>query len=211
MKETHKITIILIIFLLGIYYCANVSSETIYEGYQNNGVDCPNILIQKGSAIFLYNSKKANIPGVNPIQFNNLEEYVEYLDWQKHNNINCPILFLQRSYDAQGKEIYKVRPDPLDLQGGLPSHVPMGEQTMKMTKLIDAGQDDKPYNTNSYPAFDPMSLNQGEYTPLDKMFHIQETTKKFSDNPMDDNWGGQSYSQKAVDSGKFVGDEVLQY
>jgi len=136
---------------------------------------------------------------------------VEYLDWQKHNNVTCPILFLQRSYDAQGKEIYKMRPDPLDLQGGLPSVVPMGEQPMKMTKLIDAGQDDKPYNTNSYPSFDPMSLNQGEYTPLDKMFNIQERTQKYSDNPMDDNWGGQSYSQKAVDSGKFVGDEVLHY
>ena len=59
-----------------------VQSKTIYEGYSNNTPSCPDILIQKGSKIYLYNSKKAKIPGVNPIEFDNLEDYVQYLDWQ---------------------------------------------------------------------------------------------------------------------------------
>ena len=207
MKESHKICITLIIFLLGLYYCLTVNHRTVYEGYANKNSACPNILIQKGSEIYLYNSKKAKIPGVNPIKFDNLEGYVEYLEWQKHNNINCPVLFLQRSFDAQGKAIYQVRPDIFDAQGGLPATVPMGEQPMKTTKLIDAGRNDPPYNKNSFPAFDPMNLYQGDYTPLDKMYHEQEKNQ-LSDNPMDVNWGGIAYTEKQVESGKYAGNEV---
>lgn len=208
MQEIHKIFIIGFIFLLGLYYCLTVNEKTIYEGYANKNNACPNILIQKGSEIYLYNSKKAKIPGVNPIKFDNLEGYVEYLEWQKHNNIICPVLFLQRSYDAQGKAIYQVRPDIFDAQGGLPATVPIGEQPAEMSKLVDAGRNDKPYNKNSFPAYDPMNLYQGEYTPLDKMYHAQEKNK-VSDNPMDVNWGGIEYTKKQVADGKYVGDEVL--
>jgi hypothetical protein len=207
MKESHKICITLIIFLLGLYYCLTVNHRTVYEGYANKNSACPNILIQKGSEIYLYNSKKAKIPGVNPIKFDNLEGYVEYLEWQKHNNINCPVLFLQRSFDAQGKAIYQVRPDIFDAQGGLPATVPSGEQPMKTTKLIDAGRNDPPYNKNSFPAYDPMNLYQGDYTPLDKMYHEQEKNQ-LSDNPMDVNWGGIEYTEKQVESGKYAGNEV---
>lgn len=208
MKNQIQYIFILVVFLLGLYYCSKVKSKTIYEGYENKNSNCPDILIQKGTKIYLYDSKKAKIPGVNPIIFNNLEEYTEYLDWQKNYNINCPILFLQHSYDAQGNGNYQVRPSPYDLQGGLPSTVPAGEQAVKMTKLTDAGRNDPPYNKNSYPAYDPMNLNQGEYTPLDKMYHIQEQTKKYSDNPMDSNWGGEEYTDQVVASGKYSGNEV---
>jgi hypothetical protein len=208
MKNQIQYVFILVVFLLGLYYCSKVKSKTIYEGYENKNSNCPDILIQKGTKIYLYDSKKAKIPGVNPIIFNNLEEYTEYLDWQKNYNINCPILFLQHSYDAQGNGNYQVRPSPYDLQGGLPSTVPAGEQAVKMTKLTDAGRNDPPYNKNSYPAYDPMNLNQGEYTPLDKMYHIQEQTKKYSDNPMDSNWGGEEYTDQVVASGKYSGNEV---
>ena len=208
MKEIHKIFIIGFIFLLGLYYCLTVNEKTIYEGYANKNSACPNILIQKGSEIYLYNSKKAKIPGVNPIKFDNLEGYVEYLEWQKHNNLICPVLFLQRSYDAQGKAIYQVRPDIFDAQGGLPATVPAGEQPVEMSKLVDAGRNDPPYNKDSFPAYDPMNLYQGEYTPLDKMYHSQEKNK-VSDNPMDVNWGGTKYTEEQVASGKYSGDEVL--
>ena len=65
------------------------------------------------------NTKLAEIPGVNPITFDNLEEYVEFLDWQKSQGIRCPVLFLQKSIDSQGESIYSIRPSPTDLQGGL--------------------------------------------------------------------------------------------
>lgn len=204
-----KIIFIIVVFILGLYFTCSYKSSDIYEGFDNNNSSCPNILIQKGSEIYLHNSKQANIPGVNPIKFNNLEDYVEFLNWQKSQNINCPVLFLQHSYDTQGKAIYKVRPSPTDLQGGLPptlpyknAQVPLGEKEMPVTKLYDASRDDPPYNENSYPGYDPMNMYEGEYTPLDKMFHMEES-KAVSSNPMDVNWGGVEYSQKVVDSGYY--------
>lgn len=212
-----KLIVILIIFLLGLYVSSKYTHQDIIEGFANSKNNCPNILIQKGTEIYLYNSKLAKIPGVNPIKFNNLEDYVEFLDWQRSQNIKCPVLFLQHSYDTQGKPVYKFRPSPTDLQGGLPSvltygtdadALPLTLQEPTLTKLIDAGRDDKPYNENSYPAYDPINLYQGEYTPLDKMFNEQETTGPKSTNPMDTNWGGHAYTEGAIKSGYYKGDEV---
>jgi hypothetical protein len=212
-----KLIVILVIFLLGLYVTSKYTHKDIVEGFNNSTNNCPNILIQKGSEIYLYNSKLAKIPGVNPIKFNNLEDYVEFLDWQRSQNINCPVLFLQHSYDAQGNPVYKFRPSPTDLQGGLPSvltygtdsdALPLTLQEPPLTKLIDAGRDDSPYNENSYPAYDPINLYQGEYTPLDKMFNEQETTGPLSTNPMDTNWGGHAYTEGAIKAGYYKGDEV---
>jgi hypothetical protein len=78
------------------------------------------MLIQKGAAFYLYNTKLAEVPGVNPVRFNNLEEYVEFLDWQRSQGIRCPVLYLQEVYDTQGNLTYKARPCVTEPQGGLP-------------------------------------------------------------------------------------------
>lgn len=214
-KLNLKLIIIIIIFILGLYFCGTYTSNDVIEGFDNK--NCPNILIQKGNEIYLHNSKLAKIPGINPVKFNNLEEYTEFLDWQRSQNINCPVLFLQHSYDAQGKSVYKFRPDINDPQGGLPpvltygtdsQALPLSAQSQPITKLIDASRDDKPYNQNSYPGYDPLNLYNGLYTPLDKMFHEQERTSVYSTNPMDFNWGGVEYTQQAIDEGKYEGDQV---
>ena len=44
---------------------------------------CPDLLIQKGDQIHLLNTKLARVPGVNPLTFQNLEEYTEYYKYQK--------------------------------------------------------------------------------------------------------------------------------
>jgi len=216
-KIDYKLTIISIVFLLGLYFTATYKSQDVIEGFDASKSSCPNILIQKGSEIYLHNSRLAKIPGVNPIKFNNLEDYVEFLNWQRSQNIDCPILFLQHSYDTQGKPIYKIRPSPTDLQGGLPPVVtygsdsgalPLSLQEPPQTKLIDAGRDDPPYNNNSYPGYDPINLYEGEYTPLDKMYHEQEKSGKYSTNAMDTNWGGRSYTEGAIDEGYYKGNEV---
>lgn len=213
-----KLFLIIIVFILGLYFTCNYTSKNVIEGFDVSKNSCPNILIQKGTEIYLHNSRRAKIPGVNPVKFNNLEEYVEFLDWQRSQNINCPVLFLQHSYDTQGKPIYKVRPSPTDTQGGLPSvltygtdsqAIPLTVQKPKQTKLIDASRDDAPYNNNSYPGYDPMNLQQGEYTPLDKMFNEQETSGPKSTNAMDVNWGGIQYTEQAIDAGLYKGDDVM--
>lgn len=208
----NKLLCYLIIFLLGLYFVMNYSSKDVLEGFKNNS-DCPNILIQKGTDIYLYNSKKAKVPGINPVKFKNLEDYVEFLKWQRSQGIECPVLFLQHSYDAQGKPVYTMRPSPTDLQGGLPTigSIPSDDGLPPLTQLIDASRDDPPYNEKSYPGFDPQNLYQGDYTPLDKMFSEQETDKAVSTNPMDTNWGGIKYTRDVVKSGYYADNEVSVY
>ena len=60
--------------------------------------ECPNYLVEENNKIYLYNKKKTNIPGVNPIIFNNLEEYVQFLEFQRSKGIHCPVLELKKSY-----------------------------------------------------------------------------------------------------------------
>ena len=124
----YKLLIISIIFLLGFYF---IYKSNEVETFTNSADSittkisgkCPDVLIQKGAAFFLYNSKRANVPGVNPIKFDNLDEYVEFTEWQRSQGILCPILYLQHAYDAQGEPVYKARPSPTNLQGGQPDYI----------------------------------------------------------------------------------------
>jgi hypothetical protein len=203
-----------VVFILGLYFVVNYSVSA--EGFVSNQPQrCPNILIQKGTEIYLYNSKVAKVPGVNPIKFNNLEDYVEFTKWQRSQGIVCPVLYLQQTNDAQGKNIYKIRPSPVDLQGGLPPMIDTTVTTGKnrlppITKLMDSNRNDPPFNTNSYPGFDATGFNMGDVTPLDALNFIQQDSG-MSPNPMDPNWGGPKFTQHLIDSGYYEGDQVSLY
>ena len=165
---------------------------------------CPNILIQHGSEIFLYNSKVEKVPGVNPIRFKSLDDYSEFMDWLQGRGIRCPILFLQFSYDAQGNAVYKMRPSPVDLQGGLSPNVPYSPAPAALVQMMDASRDNPPFNNEMYSGFDPLNFNMGDYTTQDADFRAKEITMKYSDNPMDSNWGGKQYSESVVASGAYI-------
>lgn len=211
----EKIIISLFIFLLGLYISMNYTSKMV-ENMANPQYECPDIILKKGNRIFLKKSGKAEIPGINPIVFENLEEYVEFLNWQRSQNIRCPVLYLEESYNAQGKRVYKMRPNLFYPQGGLNSYNPEDPQVLptspkyEESPLIDASRDDPPYNRNSYPGFDQDNQYIGLEVPIDKLFHEQEKNVK-SDNPMDSNWGGVKYSQDSVKSGKYKDDNVSIY
>ena len=215
---------IIIIFLLGLYF---VTAYPTYESFVNEIKDnksyrCPNMLFQRGTDYFLYNSKIAKVPGVNPLQFKNLDEYVEFTQWQRRQGIKCPVLYVQEAYDTQGNTVYKARPSPTDMHGGLPD-LPLNIHAANNSvnknnimpaandegKLLDAGQDDKPYNINSYPAADHNNQYIGLDTPLDKMFN--ESKNGISPNPMDTNWGGAKYTDALIDSGYYKDNEVSLY
>lgn len=194
---------IVAVFLLGLYYYTNYSRPLI-EGF---GVsDCPNLLIQKGKKIYLKNTQKAEVPGVNPIVFKNLEEYVEFLEWQKSQNIKCPVLYLKREYDAQDNEVYKVRPDMVEMHGGGQSTPPGIHLGKTESTIEDSGKQ----IVGQHQPFDPMDQDQGMNSPLDKLFNVEEGSGK-SANPMDSNWGGTQYTQKQVDKGRYKGNEVAIY
>ena len=113
------IVLFIIIYFTGlIFYLKSINPSFVKKLMNEN---CPNILIQRDKTFYLYNSKLEKIPGVNPIEFKNLEDYVEYLNWQKEKGIKCPVLYLQKTYDAQSNTVYKIRPSVTELKGGLPT------------------------------------------------------------------------------------------
>jgi len=201
--------LLIVLFLAGLYFYAKYTGTKYSESFTNNTNEkrCPDILIQKDSRFYLYNSKVAKVPGVNPIEFENLEDYTEFLDWQHSQGIRCPVLFLQQTYDAQGNPVYKARPSVTEQQGGLPPTYPAPPNP---TLLVDATRNDPPYNINSMPSYDQSSYYVGTTTPLDKM-DTQEENMLYagpSPNPMDPNWGGADYTQSLVDKGYYAGNEV---
>jgi len=227
---TTFIFLLILVFLIGLYFYAK-NGNSGSDGFTNNqstGPRCPNLLIQKGSRFYLYNSKLAQVPGVNPVEFDNLEDYTEFLDWQRSQNIRCPVLFLQETYDAQGNRVYKSRPSVSEPQAGLPpsaaapigiasqvtpmmetSLEPVGEDAYpNPTLLVDATRNDPPYNQASYPAHDQTSYYIGTTTPLDVM-NMQQEAAKVSPDPMDPNWGGSEYTQELVDKGYYKDNEVM--
>jgi len=212
MTMTTTTWAILAMFVIGLLFTLTHTSKSVQEAFEGISDDsgsgpnknrCPNILIQKGSELYLHNSRLAAVPGVNPLKFNNLEEYVEFTEWQRSHGIRCPVLYMQHSFDAQGKPVYKIRPSPLNLQGGLPPVASSGVVAASANANFIDDADKPPMNANSYPAFDPMEPNAGSAKgrQLNKL-------KGLSANPMDPNWGGDAYTQSLIDAGKYSGDEV---
>jgi len=229
---------LLILFGLGLYWYVIENKRLSMESFTSSSSiipdTCPNLLVQKGTMYYLYNSKQPQVPGINPLIFSSLGDYTQFLKWQRSNGIRCPVLYVQHSYNTQNESVYTVRPSTTDLQGGLPpistssssSEVemqPNGSMTMTMaggsnsildsvndtdpvpsTLLIDASHDNQPFNVNEYPGFDPTSFYVGKKTPLEQM----DGTK---DNPMSDNWLGPEYTQQLVDAGYYRNSNVAIY
>lgn len=210
----------IVLFLVGLYFYIKenelnslndvngLNELNKYEGFMGssstNKYKCPDMLIQKDSKIYLYNSKLAKVPGVNPVEFDNLEDYVEFLDWQRSQGVRCPVLYLQMTYDAQGNSVYRARPSVTEPQAGIPPNFPVYPNP---TLLVDSTRNDPPYNINSYPAYDQSSFYVGTTTPLD-MMNFQQEQAPISPDPMDPNWGGPDYTQKLVDAGYYANNEV---
>jgi hypothetical protein len=183
-------------FLLGIYFIIHFdkinNTNNILEGFiesSDKGFKCPNVLIQKGVKYYLYNSKLAQVPGVNPIQFEHLEDYVEFMDWQRSQGIRCPILYLQHSYNAQGDPVYKIRPDPLDIQGGLPPAPSITTNTSSCNKTLNI-------------------IDSNDFVDVSNITQEEAEHLLFSPNAMDDNWGGVKYTEKLVEAGVYDDNNV---
>jgi len=196
--------IIIILFIIFLYYYVVNRKSSMIEQFENINKNCPDMLIEKDGKFLLLNSKKLQVPGVNPIVFENLEDYTEFIEWQRSVGIRCPVLYLQKINNAQGENELKIRPSVYDKQGGLPP----SNLTSKL--LIDANHNEGKYNKNSYPGYDPSSFYVGETTPLDKM-NINEKKLLISANAMDENWGGNAFTQKLVDEGYYAQDNVNIY
>lgn len=174
--------------------------------------DCPDVLMKRGNVYYLYKSSDPN----NSVTFNTLDEYQTYLDEAKASGKNCPVLFVQQENNAQGQDVYRVRDTPIVSQQepGLPAQAPVPPPIMMSTtpqqmKYLDASRVNAPYNQGNYAGFDPYGLFVGRITEIDQEAQKEEK-QQLSDNPMDPNWGGVLYTQKAVDSGKYKDNEITK-
>ena len=199
--KLFKIIPIIFGFLLGFIYCLTYKSEDLIETF-SLGDDCPDLLIRKGTHLQLINTKRRRVPGVNPVSFKNLDEYLEYVRYMRSAGKNCPILYFQETYDAQNNKGYRLLPDPMEPNAGLPSNMPNYQKEIdKLPKLIpsmllmDSNRDDPPFNQNQFAGFDEQDQYVGAITPLDKIQSI--------DDPMSKNWGGHDVTIQAIKSGKY--------
>lgn len=203
-----------LVFLLGLR--VTLSGSTVTENLDNAKTDdkkeasstnCPDMLVQKGAVLALYNTKQPIVEGTNPIQFGSLDDYIRYLEVQRKKGMNCPVLYLQQENNAQGEDVYRMRPSPFDLQGGLPATNMNVNQSI--VTVSDANRVNTPYNKDNYPGFDPQGQYIGVYTNLDQ---IHDSTEQgvVSDDPMAKNWAGIQYTNSAVSSGKYKDREVAK-
>ena len=222
MAKIVFLIILLITFGLGLlFFLENTSCPASVEGFETqtqspNGINtqvnsnCPDLLIRKNGVILMYSTNKPVIDGSNPMPFYSLDEYINYVNVKRNNGEICPILFLQQEVNTQGDEVYRARPSPFDMQGGLPTNVPLvyKEDTNKMlVPYLDATKQNPPYNVDHYAGFDPYGQHNGQITELD-MIHSSTKNDAQSKNPMDVNWGGVLYTQRAVERGDYKNREV---
>ena len=197
--KSVKIIVILVLFVLGFIYVTTYKHIHLVETFELNN-QCPNLLVKKGNELHLVNTKKAMIPGVNPIKFKNLEEYAEFVKYQKHMKINCPILYYEETYDTQNNKGYRLLNDPFDKNSGLPSHFSdnYNINNRKNVKINDATMDKPPYNHNQYQGFDEQNQHIGLKTKIDDI--------KLEDvNPMETHWKGDAATKQSIQRGDFVG------
>jgi hypothetical protein len=177
--------LLLTVFLLGLYFCLNYRSVQFLEGFSSR---CPDVLIQDGDELILKNTKLADIPGVNPVRFKNLEEYTQFLEWQQSQDIHCPVLYFQKSYDPQNNALYQQRPSP-----------------MASVAAPHPDTDNPPYGMLTYPAMDPHNQDIGANTLLNDYFDVGEREVVSSNNAMDSNWGGLAQTAAAIEAGDYKG------
>ena len=217
MKAEKQLFLIFLIvaFLSGIYFSLTHTVEGLDAATPSNSgisgptkVDCPDLLIRSGNTILLYNSKMQEEPGVNPLPFYNLDEYINYLEIQKKAGIHCPVLFLQEESNAQGNQVYRIRPDIFNPNAGLPVINQQSVDFSNPKPVVDSSDDRPPWNAGTYQGFDPIGLHIGQYTKVDAIHDSTHKGGALSENPMDPNWGGVIYTKNAVDSGKYKDNEV---
>jgi hypothetical protein len=234
---------LIILFFLGLYLYARKDTWTqssywttpFYNTHSLNSKpisngECPNLLIQNGAKFYLYNKNKPEVEGMNPIVFENLEQYVLHIKKQRMLGANCPVLYVQKTMNAQGEDVYKVRACPEDPQGGIPPPPPQSpssncnpnpnsnfpqnayDQKMYMDNLAQSISNN--LSVSQAKNVDKLELTKSVLSTVPKCCPSNiddikplEIKGKTAD-PMTTNWGGPQFSQQLIDQGYYAGNEV---
>ena len=159
LTNIYTYVFIILFFMLGINFIINNTKYN--EGFVSG--QCPTTIIKDGNKILLYNPDYAHVPGVNPIEMKNLDEYKEYIEWQRANKLNCPILHLEKMFDAQGETMYEIRPSfTTEMNvGGMNHSLPVVRKQTNPKITLNAALESPPYNCNQYESYDKDNQNIG--------------------------------------------------
>lgn len=120
----QKEIMLLSLFAIGLIFCCSYSSNNVQESFKGKS-NCHNVLIRSGKKLHLINTRKPLKIGTNnPIEFNNLEEYVKYHNHKKKLGVNCPILYFQETFNTQGDKGLRLLDDPINPNAGMNSNPP---------------------------------------------------------------------------------------
>ena len=228
--------ILVVLFSWGGAYATYPLEESYTSGDDPHPPSCPDILVQKGNAILLYNTNQPEDES-NPVVFSSLDEYTQYVDQQRAQGLQCPLLYLTKETTTQGRDVYRARNYALD-EPVRPEY----DNSSQFRRDVDLAQAlQKPQTAASvnwvvnsdgivltpeqinaasqaqsadkqgdvmYAGFDPTSQNVGTYSDLDAIHDSTVVQGAVSENPIDPNWGGVRYSQKSVNQGNYSVNEV---
>jgi hypothetical protein len=124
MIKQSVLVAIVIIVIVGVAASYAYSKEGMTGGVLgdidsalNVNSDCPNVIMEVNGQIHLYNTRKAKVPGVNPIQLDSLNDYPQLMSYLNAKGMSCPALFLRQNRNAMGD--IEMQQLVLDPQGNL--------------------------------------------------------------------------------------------
>jgi len=187
---------LVLVFLAGIYflYVYSFYPETkstptlsVKELGTTDESTCPNLLIQHGSQLYMFNTNRPIVSGVNPVIFSNLDDYIYYVKIQRTDyGRNCPILFLQQETTAQGEDVYRVRPSPFELEAGTPTPtVATPTQLAAIQTYFDSSNNSTPTLSNTTASSITPSVRTSP-SPLSSMIPMS-TIKGYSSGSLSTN------------------------
>lgn len=162
------------------------------EGFLGDAMpQCPDLLVQENGKFYLYNRKLAKVPGVNPVVFDSLNGYVQFMKWQRSQGIDCKVMFLQKGENAQGEPDYSGwRREDWHANPLIDAVDKRKERIQNRRAMRKLSQQARALDVS--PAYDPQDQLIGLTTPLDKKF--SKKAGVISANPMDTGWGGHEYT-----------------
>jgi hypothetical protein len=157
-----NIVIFILVFVLLYFYLMEGTNEF-----------CHNLIEERNGKIHVYNSNSEIIPGLNPLEFKNLEEYKKYMDWKKKDGSDCPVLYIKRKYTTQNQLGYQVTQDPSSDK--IYTKPPEDETThhKKNNSNIDYERNitkSDLISDNGLPGFDPTDQDIGKKNPIDMKY-----------------------------------------
>ena len=184
-ESNYRLLLTGVLFTMGFMFVLTRSRE---EGFANRRRDrCPNVLVKDGCRYYLYNTREDKVPGVNPIEFEHLEDYVEFVDWLRSRNVECPVLHLEKTFSTQGETVYHTRPSPTQIAGARP---------------------ERPSRCCPSNKYKTASSASGIAVQDDDRVDDDQSRDLMRYDAMDPGWQGVASTRNAVASGLFSGNDV---